>query len=202
MFVLRRASPFCFPLLALLSACAKSDPPAPSTSGSATPAAPAPVAEKAAGSSGVGAMRVVTKDKLPKGIAAESKVEKAVAWTDKNGENFAVFSRRETTTKTKGETLESGYLDVQHVIASDPPKVLRHVKDQIEKCDGDMLVEFRDAALEVTDLDDDGIGELTFAYALTCTTDMSPAELKLLTIENGDKYILRGWTRIEARGWA
>ena len=57
------------------------------------------------------------------------------------------------------------------------------MKDQTEKCDADMTVELRDAALEVTDLDRDGFGELTFAYALNCTSDMSPATLKLLTIE-------------------
>lgn len=204
----RRPSVLFVPFILISAACSKSEPPAPSVTSAAsasvspTNAAPATSAARSAGAGNgaVSAMRIVTKDGIPKGIAVESKIEKAVTWTDKNGENFAIFSRRETTKKSKDETLESGYLDVKHVVMGEPPKVLRHVKDQVEKCDADMLVEFRDAALELTDLDKDGIGELTFAYALTCASDMTPAELKLLTIENGDKYILRGWTRMEAQG--
>ncbi|MDF2695695.1 MAG: hypothetical protein K0S65_4078 [Labilithrix sp.] len=74
------------------------------------------------------------------------------------------------------------------------------MKDKVENCDADLSVAFRDAALEVTDLDSDGLGEITFAYSLNCATDMSPADLKLLTLENGEKYILRGKTRVAAMG--
>jgi hypothetical protein len=44
----------------------------------------------------------------------------------------------------------------------------------------------------VTDLDHDGVGEVTFAYLLNCAGDVSPARLKLLVLEDGAKYIIRG----------
>jgi hypothetical protein len=47
------------------------------------------------------------------------------------------------------------------------------------------------------DLDNDNYGEITFAYIKTCTSDVSPMTLKLLTLENGEKYIIRGSTRID-----
>src|SRR5690606_29174293 len=48
----------------------------------------------------------------------------------------------------------------------------------------------------------DGIGEVAFAYRADCVSDMSPVTVKLLLLENGDKYILRGTTRIEDPGGA
>lgn len=59
---------------------------------------------------------------------------------------------------------------------------------------------FLDGATEVTDLDADGFGELTFAYSLACRSDMSPARLKLLMLENGEKFILRGTTNVPGVG--
>jgi len=142
-------------------------------------------------------MHPIGKEQIPASVTVNGKLDKAVGWTDKNGENVAVFSIREVP--RKGNQEGSAFLEVQHVIV-DPPRAVRTVKDTVEKCDADMVAEFRHEALEITDLDKDGIGEITFAYAMNCASDMSPAVLKLLTLENGDKYILRGTTRIEAAG--
>ena len=49
-------------------------------------------------------------------------------------------------------------------------------------------------------LDADGVAELTFAYRTTCTSDVSPLTLKLLMLEQGAKYILRGSTRVDVGG--
>lgn len=142
---------------------------------------------------GVSAMRVLDKSAIPTTVNVPGTLHKALAWTDSNGENLVVFAKREILKQSAGGE-DSGYLDVQHVLLGPTPKVLRHVKDQTEGCDADLMVNFRDAALELTDLDKNDIGELTFAYSMSCTSDVSPARLKLLTIENGHKYILRGET--------
>jgi len=150
--------------------------------------------------------RVVTKERIPKEVRVAGTLTKVIVWTDKNGENLAVFSQRTAKSK-EGKPLvgddgpfESGYLAVQHVLLGAPPKVLRELKDKEEGCDADLSVEFRDAALAVTDLDHDGIGELTFAYSLNCASDLSPARLKLAMLENGDKFMLRGSTRVAGGG--
>ena len=58
--------------------------------------------------------------------------------------------------------------------------------------------EFGKTTTAISDLDNDNIGEITFAYRIMCSSDMSPWTLKLLTLENGDKYILRGTTKIQS----
>lgn len=146
-------------------------------------------------------MRVASAAEMPSGVVSAGKIDKVVAWSDKNGENFAVFSRTDRAKKSAtGE--RSGSLEAIHVVAGSPPKVLRQVRDRIDQCEDELVVEWRDAALAVTDLDNDGVGELTFAYALNCASDFTPATLKLLTVEDGQKYILRGSTFRAAEGVA
>jgi hypothetical protein len=73
------------------------------------------------------------------------------------------------------------------------------VRDLVTDCEmGAVTAAFHDAAFAVTDLDHDGLAEITFGYELACRSDVSPATYKLLVIENGAKYILRGQTRIPA----
>lgn len=186
------------PLVALQAACSKGEPPAPSTSPSVSPLpSPAEVPSSAEDAGAVGPMHVISREEIPSSIKVPGKLEGAVRWTDENGDNVAVFSRGESSSRKGNSTFESAYLSVQHVIVADPPKVLRSIKEKLEKCDADLLLAFRDGALAVTDLDKDGIGEITFAYAVACRTDMTPATLKLLMFEDGAKYILRGTMRGE-----
>ena len=53
------------------------------------------------------------------------------------------------------------------------------------------VVEFLPESINVSDKDGDEIGEITFAYILEDFTGVIP-DLKLLILENGDKYIIRG----------
>lgn len=113
------------------------------------------------------------------------------------------FSQREAAGKMGAGMLDdaptrSAYLKVEHAtVSGGERKVLRIVNDSSENCDVHLRASFRDAALSLTDLDADGIGEITFAYSLSCASDVSPSILKLLMLENGDKYILRGTTRVQ-----
>ena len=79
-------------------------------------------------------------------------------------------------------------------------RTLRTVNDHVDKCELDLILTVLDASLSVTDLDGDGMGELTFGYKLACVSDVSPVDMKLLMLENGDKYILRGTDRIPKMG--
>lgn len=191
--------------LSALVACDKSKEPAATTlsASSAAPslsqsAAPQPAASTAATPTPPIVMKTIAKGDIPKDIKFPGKLDKAVGWTDKNGANVVVFSTQTAVGKKNGEHFESAYLNVEHVAYPGGAfKSLRSVKDKEEACDADLMAEFRDKALTVTDLDNDGFGEITFAYALRCTSDVSPATLKLLMLENGEKYILRGQSRVD-----
>ena len=46
------------------------------------------------------------------------------------------------------------------------------------------------------------VREITFAYRKACRSDVSSSTMKLLTLENGEKYIIRGTTKICLPGYS
>jgi hypothetical protein len=127
---------------------------------------------------------------LPAGVKPSAALEHAEMFTDKNGTNYVLFSA-----KRDKHTVEL-FVDHYALAAGGQPKLLRNVKELVEDCEEDLTAQFHDAATGVTDLDGDGYGEVTFAYQVGCRGDVSPDDYKLLLLENGDKYILRGTTKI------
>lgn len=107
-------------------------------------------------------------------------------WNDTKGENIVLFTQKEKE------------LFVYHyLIDADNPKLLRKIYDAEKDCDYDLTLEFVEEAIKLTDLDNDSIGELTFAYKIACISDVSPVGLKLVMLEDGKKFILRGNTIIK-----
>lgn len=116
----------------------------------------------------------------------EGKIVFKKFWQDSNGENIVLFTQKE---------LE---LYVYHYsVKDDQVKLLRKIYDFEEKCEFDLTLEFLEKSIGVTDLDKNNIGEITFAYQKSCRSDVSPLVLKLLILENGEKYILRGNTIVD-----
>tara|TARA_B110000285_G_scaffold184112_1_gene208569 strand:- start:2757 stop:3458 length:702 start_codon:yes stop_codon:yes gene_type:complete len=109
------------------------------------------------------------------------RIVRQLTWIDKNGENLALFTKK-------------GFeIWVYHyAFTNGSPKLLRKVRDNEFNCEYDMSLDFMKKTIGVTDLDRDNYGELTFAYEKGCRSDVSPLDMKLLMIENGDKYIIRG----------
>lgn len=115
----------------------------------------------------------------------QGKILNQQSWKDSNGENVVLFTK------------DDFEIHVYHyLIKSKESKLLRKVYDFIKDCDYDRTLEFIENSISVTDLDKNNIGEITFAYRIACISDVSPKELKLLILENGDKYIIRGSTII------
>jgi len=110
-------------------------------------------------------------------------------WQDANGENIALFTRK------KNELFAYHY-----AVNSNVAKELRKVYDFEKQCEFDLFLEFIENSIQVTDLDNNNFGELTFAYKKACISDVSPKDLKLLMLENGNKFIIRGTTLIEMPG--
>jgi hypothetical protein len=135
---------------------------------------------------------------LPQALEVKGKLVAGARFHDVNGENFVILSMVE---KVKEDVGTSIYLHAtHHASAGGEVKTLREVKDRSEDCEFDNNTWFTENSLQITDLDKDGMGEVTFAYELLCTSDVSPAELKLLLLEGGDKYIIRGQTTITLPG--
>jgi hypothetical protein len=111
---------------------------------------------------------------------------------------YAVFSQTDTM---KGGRLTGRKIYVQlYSGKGDKQKELRMIQDGVTNCELDVGVGFIDGSVSVTDEDTDGKNELTFAYDVTCTGDVSPATRKLLMLEGKDKHALRGTSRVDAGG--
>lgn len=134
---------------------------------------------------------------LPPRVKASGEVFRTMSWTDDKGDNIAVFSTK-STTKTRGEHTILGktiFVDLYTGKGGAFRKV-RTVKEVADRCEFDLMNEFLDTSVAVTDLDKNGVGELTFAYRTACRSDLSPAAFKVLMLEGGKKWALRGTTRV------
>lgn len=138
---------------------------------------------------------------LPKSIKVKG-TQVLQVWTwkeaDPTGTGYAVFSQTDTM---KGGRLTGRKIYVQLFTGKgDKQKELRMIQDGVAGCDFDVAVGFVDGSVSVTDEDGDGTNELTFAYDVQCTSDVSPATRKLLVLEGKDKHALRGTSQVDAGG--
>lgn len=111
-------------------------------------------------------------------------------FTDKDGAHLVKFFLGAQRQKK----IEDGYsrdrdLNVTHTVGK---REVWKAKDFVKQCEFDLELEFLDGSFEVTDLDDDGVAEVSFLYKLGCRSDVSPLEVKLLMYEGSKKYALRG----------
>lgn len=140
----------------------------------------------------------LSQKELPAWVKVQGRLERALGWTDKNGRNVVVFTTTESSRRRGEDRLLSYALTVEHQVESGGQvRLLRAVRDRVEKCELDLVGRVVPESIGVTDLDRDGVGELTFAYELGCHSDVSPNTLKLLLLQGETKYILRGETRVE-----
>lgn len=144
-------------------------------------------------------VKTIEAKDLPKGVKAKgATVEQVWTWTEADSKTlgYAVFS---STEKMEEDRIRDRNIYVQ--LLRGPVgalKELRLVQDATTDCaDADLLAAFVDDSIRVTDEDADGKVELSFAYDLNCTTDVSPSTRKLLVLEQGDKHILRGTARVQ-----
>ena len=138
---------------------------------------------------------------LPKGVKAKgTTVEQVWSWGEGDLQNvgLAVFSSTDTV---KGGRVVARKLFVQYYRGK-PGKLkqVRLVTDGVPTCEFDVIATFLPGSVQVTDEDTDAISELSFAYDVTCTSDVSPSTRKLLVLEGKDKHALRGSSRVDAGG--
>ena len=131
---------------------------------------------------------------LPPGVTVRGHFESGLTFRDRNGTNYLLFGRSTDVKKNSAMLFVEDWV----VPAKGAPRNLLPVRDFVAPCEmGGVTASFHDAARTITDLDGDGIAEVTFAYELSCRSDVSPGTYKLLVLENGRKYILRGETTVD-----
>ena len=125
--------------------------------------------------------------KLPKPFKASGKVMALATFKDSDG-NHTAYVEQSSTKKGDLELHAYGYAGATKQWQAN---------DFVRECELDQVLAYRAKSLAVTDLDNDGIAEVSFAYEQTCAGDVSPHTLKLLMYEGTTKYAVRGETIVD-----
>ena len=126
-------------------------------------------------------------------------------WTDEAGVNYLLrtLSEPEVEIYESPDSFEitSQYLHVYHYrkAKGDEMELIRELTDFVKACEFDVNIAHLDG-VELTDVDQDYIGEVTFGYRLACRSDVSSSDQKVILFEDGDKFILRGTSQVYGYG--
>lgn len=116
-------------------------------------------------------------------------------FTDTAGEHVVKFTLSDVKTKkTRDGSARSRDLLVTHTVGK---KQVWQAKDFVQQCEFDLTLELVEGSIEVTDVDGNGQGEISFLYRLGCRSDVSPDGMKLLMYEGATKYALRGESKAQ-----
>ena len=124
------------------------------------------------------------------------------SWEDGNGENVIVITETEVTEKPGGigTQLSKELYGYHYIMNGDEAEELWKIQDFVKECEFDLTLEYLPESLTITDLNDNGIAESTFLYRLTCKSDVSPDDMKLMMHEGKNKYALRGYNEVTGIG--
>jgi hypothetical protein len=121
---------------------------------------------------------------LPKEIQQLNNINGCYYWKDINGKNYLIL----TSLKQKGK----GFLELYHYEQKDSTiKLITSIKKS-KGCEFKLKYEFLMNSIVLTDLNKNGIGEVTIQYKRDCRSDISPVYKELVFLENGKISKLEG----------
>ena len=145
---------------------------------------------------------IITKidgNKIPKEIKYNGKIKSTIIWNDKLGENFVLTCETgEFETKNSENDGRDSEIYAYHFIRS--KNIIKQnwkLYDYIKDCTVDIEASFLKNTLNVTDLNNDGIGEIWIMYKIVCHGDVSPCEMKIIMYQGKQKLAMRGENRVK-----
>ncbi len=119
-------------------------------------------------------------------------LKEAKKWNDAAGENWLVLYETGVFGNKQNNT-SSAKLSAALFLKNDTGFVQQwKLNDLVNDCDVDVVCQFYKNHLAITDLNKNGIAEVTMVYTLSCRGDVSPNEKKLIMYESRKKYAMRG----------
>jgi hypothetical protein len=119
----------------------------------------------------------------------------SITWQDKLGKNIFVLTKtKEMPIKDNlGNLYRNQYIFAYHFLEKNGKlKRIRRLIDFEKECEFDLYVDFVKHALSITDINQDGIAEITMVYQKDCASDVGPSSMKVIMLHNNKKYALRG----------
>lgn len=121
----------------------------------------------------------------------------AIRWTDRNGEHFLLLN--ETGEEPSDEEgYRNAFVWGYHFLNTDAGmKRAWTFTDFVQDCPVDIEARYVRNALRITDLDNDGVGEIWLLYQLSCKGDISPSEFHIALYQTNQSYVkMSGETKL------
>lgn len=147
--------------------------------------------------SSISSLKELDLENVPKSLIFKGKTTEAYTFSDIEGKHLILVAETGELQKSKSSDAKEMELYVHHFLQKEKEWVeIWKAQDFVRECEFDLVLGIRPESMEITDLDKDGIAEISFAYYLTCTSDVSPYTMKLLLYEGANKYALRGTAKV------
>ncbi len=134
-----------------------------------------------------GARKLAPATPLPAGVKPKgTQVREVWTWTNPDGAPGYLVLSVTSNAKTVSRQLYA------QIYGGKQPRELRLVKDGLSNCKLDLVANFLAGSVSIEDIDGDGTPEIAFAYDVVCSATADPVPRKLIILEGGAKYALRG----------
>ena len=119
-------------------------------------------------------------------------------WRDDNEVNYLIKLQRVINQPHKDYGSARLGEVIAHLYVVDSGKVRRlwQVYDHAEPCDLDLIAEFSQQPTSITDLNHNGISEVSLPYYLGCFGGVDYYDMKIIMYEGQQKYAIRGQSAI------
>ncbi len=144
---------------------------------------------------------------IPRDINFKGILVEALEFQDANGYNLIFFTQTGSFPVSKKDENGSFYKtnDRAEIYAylytkSEPKSTYRQLwkTTDNQECENlDLYIGFTKKSLSITDIDQDGIAELSFQYLKSCRGDVSPSDRYLNLFESSEKYQFSGHSTLE-----
>lgn len=140
----------------------------------------------------------ISSKNLPKEINFEGKLKEITKLKDSNGDHIIVLTKTgeipskqiiEQEDETDFKIFVYDYLFDKN---DNKYKLNWKIQDFISNCEFDLMMGFVKNTFKITDLNKNEIAEIWTMYSMTCTSDVSPSEMKIIMYEGKQKFALRG----------
>lgn len=145
-------------------------------------------------------------DEIPKDLDFRGTVIEALKWSDYNGDNILIqslsgqFDWKDYEKNSKQYMLQDkseiyAYLFIKGK-DNESYKLKWRLYDYNECFGVDWFTGFIKSSTTITDLNNNGIAEISMPYILVCRGGLDPGNMKIIMYEGNVKYALRGETMI------
>jgi hypothetical protein len=130
---------------------------------------------------------VFSKADIPPTLDIPGTVLGGIRWKDVDGDHRIVLSEERTDS--------SLHLVARRITADGTSREL--ARDSAEDCEFDLVTSHFPGSYTAKDIDGDQRGEAAFAWALSCTSDVSPLDMYLYVVDGDQVYRATGHSRVQ-----